>query len=226
MFVKTSHTAEYYLFSPEDILSDYDVVRTNSTSITSNFECGASLETTAGSPGSLVKQDGCIIEFESERPAVWDLPIPTTEDSKAPGRSLLSDCDFNSCEFDTSDSGNAKTYQFVTSEGCLTSDGLVNGRGIKTRPCGDKMSQKWHVDEVGRIVSSVNDQFCFSKSGQQLVLDECNSNRVLKFGYNAFDKTLFTRDSRRKVISVGSQGSKRVKLVKGRGTLSEIVELV
>lgn len=37
--------------------------------------------TTAGQPGSLVEQEACsAISFDSARPALWDIPVPTDGD--------------------------------------------------------------------------------------------------------------------------------------------------
>lgn len=204
------------------MLSDFDEVRSASGLITSNFNCGASLVTQAGSPGSLDKQDECIIEFDSTRPAVWDLPVPEAEDVS--GGSLLSGCGYDACEFDASSSGSAKTYKIMTAEGCLTADGLESGRGIKTKPCmGSKRSQEWHVSADGHVMSSVDSNWCFAKLGQRLVVDMCDVAPT--FGYNAFDKSMYLLSDPSKVVSTGFQSNKRVKIVAKTGELSEHIEI-
>jgi len=204
------------------MLSDYDEVRSVSGSITSKFTCGASLVTEAGSPGSLDKQDECVIEFESTRPIVWNLPVPEAEDVS--GGSLLSGCGYDACEFDASSSGSAKTYKIMTTEGCLTSDGLVSGRGIKTRPCvGSKQNQKWHVSEDGHVMSSVDSNWCLARLGQKLVIDICDVAPT--FGYNAFDKSMYLLSDPSKVVSTGFQSTKRVKVVSKTGSFKEHIEI-
>lgn len=203
------------------MLSDYDEARSVSGSITSNFKCGASLVTDAGSPGSLEQQESCIIEFDSTRPAVWDLPVPEVED--VPGGSFLSGCGYDACEFDASTSGSSKTFKIVTVEGCLTADGLTGGRGIKTKACVGSKSQEWYVSEDGHIMSSVDSNWCFAKSGKRLVIDMCHVAPA--FGYNAFDKTLHLLDDPNMVVSSGLQTNKRVKISSKQGVLSEHVEL-
>ena len=203
------------------MLSDFHEARNVSGSITSNFKCGASLVTEAGSPGSLEQQEGCIIEFDSARPAVWDLPVPAVEDVS--GGSFLSGCGYDACEFDASSSGSGKTFKIVTVEGCLTADGLTGGRGIKTKACVGSKSQEWYVSEDGRIISSVDSSWCFAKSGQRLVIDMCAVAPA--FGYNSFDKTLHLLDNPSMVVSSGFLTNKRVKISLKQGTLSEHVEL-
>lgn len=75
---KDTHVAEYLLVDPEVILMDFEEAREESGGITARFVCDASLETYVESPGSLEYRDECgVITFETTRPAVFDLPVPS-----------------------------------------------------------------------------------------------------------------------------------------------------
>jgi hypothetical protein len=94
---KETHIAEYILVEAEITLSNYTTAREVSKGITAPFFCGSSLVTTNGIQGSLEEQEECgAVEFESERPAVWDIPVPVAE---PPMGDALANCDFNACEF-------------------------------------------------------------------------------------------------------------------------------
>ena len=100
---KLSHTAEYFHNSPSTILSNYSAARAASGKIVADFFCGASLVTTAGQKGSLVRQPRCsAIQFESSRPSVWSAPFPSAGTSFLP---TLRNCDFNACTFQQSAAG-------------------------------------------------------------------------------------------------------------------------
>ena len=99
--MQDTHTAEYILFEPEVILTDYGEAREANGSITAAYTCGVSLVTKAEDAGSLDAQEDCVITFDSARPLVWDIPVPISGDgSLGRGRSLT-ECGFNACEFDT-----------------------------------------------------------------------------------------------------------------------------
>ncbi len=206
------------------MLSDFDEARSNSGAITSNYECGASLVTQAGSQGSLEQQEDCIIKFDSARPAVWDLPVPEAAD--VAGGSLLSKCGYDACEFDISSIGKGGTYKIITVEGCLTSDGLESGRGIKTKPCKEgAKNQEWFISgDKGHVVSELNTKWCISNSGQRLVIDLCEE--AVAFGYNMFDKSMFLLGNPDKVVTVGVRKNRRVKIERKNGDLSEHIELM
>merc|ERR1711894_242476 len=95
------HTAEYILFEPEVILTDYDEARKASGSITAGFTCGVSLVTKAEDAGSLDAQEDCVITYDSARPLVWDIPVPISGDKSVGLGESLAECGFNACEFDT-----------------------------------------------------------------------------------------------------------------------------
>jgi alkaline phosphatase D len=97
---KESHVAEFYVHTPETVTSSYEVARAASGTIVAEYACDTQLTTTAGMPGSLDRADECsAITFESERPAVWDLPFPQVAD--AADLAELSDCGFAECKFAT-----------------------------------------------------------------------------------------------------------------------------
>ncbi len=112
----------------------------------------------------------------------------------------------------------------MTAEGCLSSSGLVSGNRIKSKPCRRTNSQVWKVSDDGRIMSTVDSNWCFSKSGQTLVIDMCDN--APSFGYNVFDNTLHLLKNPNKVVSTGYLSNSRVKIVQKTGGLSEHVELV
>ncbi len=99
--MQDTHTAEYILFEPEVILSDYDTAREDSGSITAAFTCGVSLVTRAEDAGSLDPQEDCVITFDSARPLVWDIPVPLAGDGSLGSGKNLKECGFNACEFKT-----------------------------------------------------------------------------------------------------------------------------
>jgi PhoD-like phosphatase len=95
---KTTHTAEYIRIDPETILSNFTVARAARNGITAKFTCGASLVTTAGQRGSLVKQPACgAIAFDSIRPAEWSIPYPLNHTNT--GLKKLQHCNMNACQF-------------------------------------------------------------------------------------------------------------------------------
>merc|ERR1712150_76360 len=219
---KTSHTAEYILVEPGDMLSDFETARNVKGGITANFECGASLKTEAGAPGSLEKQDSCIIEFDTMRPAVWNLPVPEVEDMS--GGSLLTDCGYDACEFNIDE---GKVFTFVTIEGCLSGQGMVRGKRIRTRMCKEGYkNQLWRVHDDGKISSVVDPNWCFAKSGLDLVIDKCNGDNVERFGYNLFDKSLYLLEDTNKVVSTGSLMKERLKIGAKLGSSNEHIELI
>lgn len=93
---QSTHTAEYIHIKRETILSDFATARSASRGIVANFTCAASLQTTAGQRGSLVKQKSCsAIEFDTERPSVWSIPYPVNIGiSNLP---KLFNCDMDAC---------------------------------------------------------------------------------------------------------------------------------
>lgn len=98
---KQEANIEYYGMRPEAILMDYESARAESGSITALYECGAHLVSTAGEPGSLVEVDGCSALFDSERPAVWDIPMPASDSPDF----TISTCKIETCTLDVSDLG-------------------------------------------------------------------------------------------------------------------------
>jgi len=169
--------------------------------MTAAYTCGVSLVTTAGEPGSLVPQDECEIEFDTERPAVWDLPVPITG---APEGESLSDCGYNACEFDATDD---VAFSVVSEKGCLTANNFKVGSKIKARECKGFKNQMWTVDEIGQIHSMKDKSKCFMKDGVHLILGECDDsgkNINTQFGYNSFDHTLFFAKNAFKVAVVTS----------------------
>lgn len=218
---KTTHTAEYILIDPEYNLADFDEARSNSGSLTAGFSCGASLVTLAGSPGSLEKQDNCIIEFDSERPAVWELPVPNPEFAKSV---FLLNCGYDACDFNPE--GSEGVVRFLTAEGCLTSEGLKRGRGIKTKPCNSWKSQYWNVEKDGKISSTVDPSWCFAKDGQRLVIDKCDSQNVVMFGFNQFEGVMYVKNDPDIVLSTGYDRNERIKLVSQQVKENEILLIV
>ncbi|KAG7365757.1 alkaline phosphatase [Nitzschia inconspicua] len=100
---KEEANIEYFGMSPTEILVDCETARAaNGDSITAAYTCGARLISTAGEPGSLVENnDGCITMFESERPALWDVPVPLS--TSIDGVSTIEGCGADACIFqDTS----------------------------------------------------------------------------------------------------------------------------
>ena len=101
--MQETHTAEFMLFEPEVILSDYDAAREASGSITAAFTCGVSLVTKAEDAGSLDPQDNCVNTFDTARPIVWEIPVPLVGDGSLEIGPSLVECGFDACEFDTTD---------------------------------------------------------------------------------------------------------------------------
>ncbi|CAJ1936746.1 unnamed protein product [Cylindrotheca closterium] len=94
----TTHTAEYFGVTDEDRLSDYPDARKDS--MTANPICKGRVVTRADEPGSLAAFEDCSTTvFATERPAVYNLPVPAsnTEDLSA-----LSGCGYIGCSFDAS----------------------------------------------------------------------------------------------------------------------------
>ena len=98
---KTSHVAEFFVVTPETVLSNYSNARAASSGgLVADFMCDAQLVTTAGEPGSLERGDACsVIEFDTARPAVWSLPVPTAT-TQSLETTALTDCGHRQCEFD------------------------------------------------------------------------------------------------------------------------------
>ena len=216
---------EFIHIEPEDIVSDFETVRNVSGGITANFKCGASLKTEAGAPGSLEKQDTCIIEFDTTRPTVWSLPVSQIDDTS--GGSLLTDCGYDACEFDVDE---GKVFQFATVEGCLLSGGdkMFGGKIIRTRVCQTReKNQLWKVHDNGKISSMVDSDWCFAKFRQNLVIDKCDGDRTVRFGYNVFDKSLYLLDEfMNMVVSTGDMINRKVRITSKVGTSNEHIELV
>ena len=167
--------------------------------MTAAYTCGVSLVTTAGEPGSLVPQDECEIKFDTERPAVWDLPVPIT--GAADGDSLYG-CGYNACEFDAT--GDV-AFSVVSEKGCLTAQNFNVGSPIKAVECKGFKIQMWMVDEIGQIHSMKDTSKCLMKDGVRLVLGECDDSGEdisTQFGYNSFDNTLFFANNAFKVADV------------------------
>ena len=92
---KQESNIEYYGKPPSEILVDFETARAaNGGAITASYSCGAHLVSTAGEPGSLVEVDGCEAKFDSERPAVWGVPlVPGSEKPLA----MIDDCSTETC---------------------------------------------------------------------------------------------------------------------------------
>ena len=95
---KESHIAEYFVVEPETILKNYEDAREASGGIVADFACDVQVVTTAGAPGSLDRQDTCsVIDFATERPAVWSIPVPASSmDGDVTG---LTGCGYKQCTF-------------------------------------------------------------------------------------------------------------------------------
>lgn len=95
---KQSHVAEFIVIEPDTILANYEDARAASGKVTADFACDVQLTTTAGSPGSLDRQDTCsAITFASERPAVWGIPVPASGDDTDVVE--LTGCGYKQCMF-------------------------------------------------------------------------------------------------------------------------------
>lgn len=93
---KTKQFSEFIHITPANMLLDFDEAREESGMITSDFYCGGSFVTTAGQKGSIVEQESCgAIEFDSERPFFWDIPVPVTP---IVGTQRITGCNFNACK--------------------------------------------------------------------------------------------------------------------------------
>ena len=92
---QTKQSAEYIYVNQTNMLLDFDAARAASGKITSNYFCGSSLVTTAGQKGSLVEEECGAIEFDSERPFFWDIPVPITT---LVGTARVTGCNFNACK--------------------------------------------------------------------------------------------------------------------------------
>ena len=95
---KTTHTVEYIHNTRATLLTNYSAARAASGKIVADFYCGASLVTTAGQKGSLVRQPSCsAIQFESTRSPLWAAPF--IRSSTSIFTPTLKNCDFNACTF-------------------------------------------------------------------------------------------------------------------------------
>jgi hypothetical protein len=98
---KESHVTEYFGIRPDILTSNYVAARAlNNDGITAAHICDSHLTTTAGMPGSLDRDDSACgtIKFASARPALWELPVPESDDLE--GVATLSDCGMLECKFD------------------------------------------------------------------------------------------------------------------------------
>jgi hypothetical protein len=117
---KETHVAEYFGFKPSVTLTNFTAARAASDGLTAEYVCRVSLTTTAGEPGSLVRNDECsAIEIDTERPAVWGLPYPL---GIADGDAVhLTDCGYDQCEFD----GKLPVAVETSSAACFSVAGVV-----------------------------------------------------------------------------------------------------
>lgn len=112
---KETHIAEFFVVDPKTILTDYAEARDTSGNIVADFLCDTQLTTTAGIPGSLDRVDECSqIEFETTRPAVWDLPFPVVESDTDIVE--LSNCGYEGCQFDVKVAGESEADEPVADE--------------------------------------------------------------------------------------------------------------
>ena len=112
---KQQAITNYYGFDAETMLQSFEEARGNGNQATSRavgtaivdngqltaaFTCDAQLVTTAGEKGSLEKVDeSCTAKFDSERPAVWDIPLPARAEDD-PGLKSFENCGMDSCTVD------------------------------------------------------------------------------------------------------------------------------
>lgn len=86
------------MIEPETILTNYEDAREASGGIVADFACDVQVTTTAGAPGSLDRQDTCsVIDFATERPAVWSIPVPAS--SVDDNVTELTGCGYKQCTF-------------------------------------------------------------------------------------------------------------------------------
>jgi hypothetical protein len=103
-FVVTSNkeesNIEYYGKPPSEILVDFETARAdNGGAITASFTCGSHLVSTAGQPGSLEEVEGCSAKFDSERPAVWAIPLEAASEKPS---TVIDNCSAETCSIDAS----------------------------------------------------------------------------------------------------------------------------
>ena len=92
------HIAEYILFTPETIRSNYTAATAKSGKIVADSFCASSLVTTAGMKGSLEPRDECgAITFSSKRSVLFSLPVPLDSGYVAGTGAALTDCGFKGC---------------------------------------------------------------------------------------------------------------------------------
>lgn len=97
---KEESNIEYYGKPPSEILVDFETARAdNGGAITASYSCGAHLVSTAGEPGSLVEVEGCEAKFDSERPAVWSIPLVAAEE---PAAHVIDACVVETCTVEAS----------------------------------------------------------------------------------------------------------------------------
>lgn len=91
------HTTEYLLIDPENIVKNFTTAREdNGDGLTAEFVCDSSLATFADAPGSLVPRGECgAITFMDSRPAVFDLPVPSSFVSSS---AMLEQCGYHGCD--------------------------------------------------------------------------------------------------------------------------------
>jgi hypothetical protein len=111
------------------MLLDFEDARDASGMITSDFYCGSSLVTTAGQKGSLVEQESCgAVEFDSERPFFWDIPVPI---APIVGTSRLTGCNFNACEASVKAKAPKKAPKKVTKKAPKKAQMMAQMKGAK-----------------------------------------------------------------------------------------------
>ena len=92
--------------------------------------------------------------------------------------------------------------------------------------CKGYKSQLWTIHDDGKISSVVNPNWCFAKSGLDLVIDKCDGDKVKRFGYNLFDKSLYLLEDTNMVVSTGNLMKERIKIASKVGSSNEHIELV
>jgi len=100
---KESHMAEWFRVSTQDRLSNYPTARAaaGAGALTAKAICTDSATTLANAPGSLNVNDGCsAITFATERPALYSIPVPTSDDSSMlEGTEAFVNCGMLGCTF-------------------------------------------------------------------------------------------------------------------------------
>ena len=101
---KDSHTAEWFHVSTEDRVSNYATARAaaGNGSLTARAVCSDSMTTLANEPGSLRVNENCFaIQFVTERPALFQIPVPafTEQDDSSLQRESFIDCGMLGCTF-------------------------------------------------------------------------------------------------------------------------------